>query len=78
MKWRGESGVLASDVVRGKNPKTFQFLSFPFIASQAVETGMRGDPDKRTHPDVNSAPKRRRSLVEEESTHVVVGRHGSY
>ncbi len=29
-------------------------------------------------PDVNSAPKRRRSLVEEESTHVVVGKHGSY
>jgi len=24
------------------------------------------------------APKRRRSLVEEEFTHVVVGRHGSY
>jgi len=50
MKWRGESGVLASDVVRGKNPKTFQFLSFPFIASQAVETGMRGDPKKLGHP----------------------------
>jgi hypothetical protein len=29
-------------------------------------------------PLVGSAPKRRRSLVEEESTHVVVGRHGSY
>jgi hypothetical protein len=27
---------------------------------------------------VNSAPIRRRSLVEEESTHVIVGRHGSY
>ena len=31
IKWRGESGVLASDLVRGKNSKTFQFLSFPFI-----------------------------------------------
>jgi hypothetical protein len=29
-------------------------------------------------PMVNSAPNRRRSLVEEESTHVIVGRHGSY
>ncbi len=54
MKWRGESGVLASDVVRGKNPKTFQFLSFPFIASQVVETGMRGDPKKSAHWLVNS------------------------
>jgi len=27
---------------------------------------------------VNSAPIRRRSLVEEDSTHVIVGRHGSY
>ena len=27
---------------------------------------------------VNSAPIRRRALVEEESTHVIVGRHGSY
>jgi len=78
MKWRAESCVLASDVVRGKNSKTFQFLSFPFIASQAVETGMRGDPNISAHPPVNSAPKRRRSLVEEESTHVVVGKHGSY
>ena len=58
MKWRGESGVLASDVVRGKNPKTFQFLSFPFIASQAVETGMRGDPKKSAHPPVNTARSR--------------------
>ncbi len=31
MKWRGESGVLASDVARGKNPKTFN--SFHFLSS---------------------------------------------
>jgi len=30
------------------------------------------------YPSVYSAPKRRRSLVEEESTHVIVGRRGSY
>ena len=70
--------LLASEVVRGKTPKTFQNLSFPFIASQVGENGVRGDPKKSAHPPVNSAPKRRRSLVEEESTHVVVGRHGSY
>jgi hypothetical protein len=54
MKWRGESGVLASDMARGKNSKTFQFLSFPFIASQAAENGVRGDPKKRRHPAVNA------------------------
>jgi len=54
MKWRGESGVLASDMARGKNSKTFQFLSFPFIASHAVENGMRGDPNKFAHPVVNT------------------------
>ena len=37
-----------------------------------------GDPNESAHPVVNSAPIRRRSLVEEESTHVIVGRHGSY
>ena len=57
MKWRGESGVLASDVARGKNSKTFQFLSFPFIASQAAENGVRGDPNISVHPPVNRARK---------------------
>ena len=33
-----------------------------------------GDPDKRPHPLVNGAPKRRRSLVREESTHLVSAR----
>src|SRR6266404_4017707 len=64
LKRGGENGVLAAEVVRGKNSKTFQFLSFPFIASQAVETGMRGDPENSAHPPVNSAPQRRRSPVE--------------
>ena len=73
MKWRGESGVLASDMARGKNSKTFQFLSFPFIASQTAENGVRGDPNNSAHPPVNSAPQRRRSPVEGGSTHVVVG-----
>src|SRR6266478_5410655 len=53
LKRGGENGVLAAEVVRGKNSKTFQFLSFPFIASQAVETGMRGDPKKSAHCVVN-------------------------
>src|SRR6266852_7354624 len=41
-----EIGAPALLLPKGKNPKTFQFLSFPFIASQAVENGMRGDPKK--------------------------------
>jgi hypothetical protein len=55
LKRGGENGVLAAEVVRGKNSKTFQFLSFPFIASQTVENGMRGDPKKSGHPVVNKA-----------------------
>jgi len=38
-----------------------------------------GSPNDFEYPPVvNGAPKRRRSLVEEQSTHVVVGWHGSY
>src|SRR5215467_1300068 len=58
MKWRGESGVLASDMARGKNSKTFQFLSSPL---RLLRNGVRGDPNKFAHPVVNSAPQRRRS-----------------
>ena len=46
--------LLASEVVRGKTPKTFQNLSFPFIASQVGENGVRGDPNKSAHPVVNA------------------------
>jgi len=46
--------LLASEVVRGKTPKTFQNLSFPFIASQVGENGVRGDPKKSGHPPVNA------------------------
>ena len=56
LKRGGENGVLAAEGVRGKNSKTFQFLSFPFIASQAGEKGMRGDPNKSAHCVVNKPP----------------------
>ena len=46
--------LLASEVVRGKTPKTFQNLSFPFIASQVGENGVRGDPKNSAHCMVNS------------------------
>jgi hypothetical protein len=54
MKWDGETGVLASEAVSGKNTKTFQFLSFSFIGSQASKSRMRGDPKISAHPLVNS------------------------
>ena len=45
--------LLASEVVRGKTPKTFQNLSFPFIGSQVGKNGVLGDPKKSGHPVVN-------------------------
>ena len=60
----------------GRGPNTSTVSGW---RDEKLEPNESGSPLVSPRPHlVNSAPIRRRSLVEEESIHVIVGRHGNY
>jgi len=77
--WLAPGSVRSRAIDTDPLPKTVRRSRCPAssVAARHAETS-NAPPKKLGHPPVSSAQKRRRSLVEEESTHVIVGRHGSY